>query len=80
MNQAEASTMTAFVGREEARIWMGTEMKSDSTAGCGWPCSKVRIKVIVVLGVTTLPVPTLEMGLVMGMLNSMELLLFYLVT
>ena len=76
--------MTAFVGREEARIWMGTEMKSDSTAGCGWPCPKVRIKVIVVLGVTTLSVPTLEMGLVtgprkQGMLNSMELLLFYLV-
>lgn len=38
MNQAEASTMIAIVGREEARIWMGTEMKSDSTAGSERPC------------------------------------------
>lgn len=58
--------MTAFVGKEEARIWMVTEMKSDSTAGCERACPKVRIKVIMVLGVTTLSFPTLEMALVTG--------------
>lgn len=42
--------MLASTGKEEARIRMGPEMKSDSTARSEMPCPKAIIKVIVVLG------------------------------